>query len=80
MSITLHLGDCLEVMKLLPDKSVDCFICDLPYGCLTNQGKPKISEEKKKQYGKGRIQSEPGGCAWDVKLNLELFWEQIRRL
>lgn len=25
-------GDCLEEMKNLPDKSVDLFICDLPYG------------------------------------------------
>jgi site-specific DNA-methyltransferase (adenine-specific) len=25
-------GDCLEEMKALPDKSVDLFICDLPYG------------------------------------------------
>ena len=25
-------GDCLEVMKTLPDKSVDLFLCDLPYG------------------------------------------------
>ena len=25
-------GDCLEEMKKLPDKSVDLFICDLPYG------------------------------------------------
>jgi len=25
-------GDCLEYMKKLPDKSVDLFICDLPYG------------------------------------------------
>ena len=24
-------GDCLELMKKLPDKSVDLFICDLPY-------------------------------------------------
>lgn len=30
--IDLHLGDCLEVMKQLPDKSVDAIICDLPYG------------------------------------------------
>lgn len=27
----LH-GDCLEVMKSIPDKSVDAIICDLPYG------------------------------------------------
>lgn len=25
-------GDCLELMKTIPDKSVDLFICDLPYG------------------------------------------------
>lgn len=25
-------GDCLEVMKFIPDKSIDCVICDLPYG------------------------------------------------
>jgi site-specific DNA-methyltransferase (adenine-specific) len=25
-------GDCLEVMKELPEKSVDMILCDLPYG------------------------------------------------
>lgn len=32
----IHLGDCLELMKNIEDKSVDCIICDLPYnitGC-----------------------------------------------
>jgi len=28
----LYHGDCMEIMKTLPDKSVDLFICDLPYG------------------------------------------------
>jgi DNA modification methylase len=28
----LRNGDCLALMKTLPDKSVDIFICDLPYG------------------------------------------------
>lgn len=28
----LFLGDCLEVMKKIPDKSVDMILCDLPYG------------------------------------------------
>lgn len=28
----LHLGDCLEVMKTIPDGSVDMVLCDLPYG------------------------------------------------
>jgi site-specific DNA-methyltransferase (adenine-specific) len=30
--IDLRLGDCLEVMCSIPDKSVDAIICDLPYG------------------------------------------------
>lgn len=25
-------GDCLEVMKKIPDKSIDCVIADIPYG------------------------------------------------
>ena len=28
----IYNGDCLEVMKKLPDKSVDLILCDLPYG------------------------------------------------
>ena len=30
--IDLRKGDCLEVMKLIPDKSIDAIIADLPYG------------------------------------------------
>lgn len=32
MMIQLHNGDCLEVMKTIPDGSVDMILCDLPYG------------------------------------------------
>jgi DNA modification methylase len=30
--IKLYNGDCLELMKDIPDKSVDMILCDLPYG------------------------------------------------
>ena len=30
----IYLGDCLELMKEIPDKSIDCIICDLPYEVL----------------------------------------------
>jgi site-specific DNA-methyltransferase (adenine-specific) len=56
--LTLHNGDCLEVMKSIADKSIDLIICDLPYGCL----------------------SAGGECKWDVKIDLEKFWEQIKRI
>lgn len=29
---SVHLGDCLELMKDIPDKSIDMILCDLPYG------------------------------------------------
>ena len=30
--IELFQGDCLEIMKNIPDKSIDMILCDLPYG------------------------------------------------
>ena len=30
-------GDCLEVMKDIPDKSIDMILCDLPYGTTRNK-------------------------------------------
>lgn len=30
-------GDCLEVMKDIPDNSIDMILCDLPYGTTQNQ-------------------------------------------
>lgn len=35
----IYLGDCLELMPQIPDKSIDAVICDLPYGVL-NKGNP----------------------------------------
>ena len=34
----LYQGDCLELMKNIKDKSIDCIICDLPYG-VTSKNK-----------------------------------------
>ena len=34
---TIHQGDCLELMKEIPDKSVDMILCDLPYGTTRNK-------------------------------------------
>ena len=40
--IQLHLGDCLEVMKGIPDKSIDMILCDLPYGTTQNKKDKRI--------------------------------------
>jgi len=74
MELTLHNGDCLEIMKSIPDKSVDLIICDLPYGCL-HGGVPKEGSYRNKQG-----QAREGGCAWDIKIDLDAFWKQVRRI
>ena len=33
----IYLGDCLELMREIPDNSIDCIICDLPYGETDNK-------------------------------------------
>ena len=35
--IDLRLGDCLELMRDIPDGSVDLVLCDLPYGTTRNK-------------------------------------------
>lgn len=50
--ILLH-GDCLQLMKDIPDGSVDMILCDLPYGCTSFEwdtvidGKKLFSEYKR---------------------------------
>ena len=69
--ITCLNGDCLELMKNLPDKSIDLFVCDLPYGCLFSGGG---------DIGNKLPRNQLGGCAWDIKIDLEKFWIEIKRL
>lgn len=33
----IYCGDCLDIMQSIPDKSIDCVICDLPYGQTSNK-------------------------------------------
>lgn len=37
MTVELHLVDCLDFMRTMPDKSVDAVITDPPYGITRNQ-------------------------------------------
>lgn len=76
-------------MKTLPDKSIDLFLCDLPYGCLTGgAGKEKAKRRKLVRYVDGNptdlsanyVGGVIAGCPWDVKIDLTQFWEQVNRL
>jgi DNA modification methylase len=73
-------GDCLNQMKTLTDKSIDCFVCDLPYGCLSSPaGVNRMKANGEIRTNKAGVISGMG-CSWDVKIDLVEFWKQVKRL
>lgn len=51
MDINIKQGDCLELMKEIPDKSIDMILCDLPYGTTHNKWDTALPFDKLwKQY------------------------------
>jgi len=80
VELTLYHGDCLQIMKELPAQSVDLIICDLPYGCLSTgfRGKEPISRFINGEQQSSKITTQ--GCQWDVKINLEEFWKEVKRI
>ena len=72
---TLLKGDCLQHMKSIADKSVDLIIADLPFGCLVGGGGQEKATRKEK-----KTTDVIAGCAWDVKIDLDAFWSEIKRI
>ena len=48
--IDLRQGDCLELLKDIPDGSVDMVLCDLPYGTTAYKWDTCIPFEPHPQY------------------------------
>lgn len=49
--IKLFKGDCIEIMKTIPDKNIDLILCDLPYGTTASQWDKMLSlQDLWKQY------------------------------
>jgi site-specific DNA-methyltransferase (adenine-specific) len=74
-------------MKAIPDKSIGLIICDLPFGCLTGGGgKEKAKRNERFRFIDGVntntiISSDIiGGCAWDIPIDLEVFWKEVKRI
>ena len=59
--------DCLEGMKMIPDGSVDCIICDLPYG--TMKGATIEGWQKKGDM-----------CEWDERIPTCLLFKEYERV
>ena len=65
MNINLMKGDCLEMMKSIPDRSIDLICCDLPYGTTDTHGVKK---------SKNRF------LEWDNIIPLDLLWIEYKRI
>jgi len=64
----LH-GNCLEIMKSIPDGSIDAIITDPPYGTVKNIGdSDSISHGMK------------GKTGWDDALDINLIFEECNRI
>ena len=67
--VELHLGDCLEIMRSMPDKSVDAVITDPPYG--TNDGAGKVIR-------RGNTDTDFSVLDWDKDLPTDYIKELSR--
>lgn len=71
-NIKLMQGDCLELMKEIPDDSVDLILCDPPYGNVKNGLGSGIGTAAKKGYAK---------TEWDTPLlPTDIFESAVRIL
>lgn len=68
MDMKLYNGDCLEVMKNMPDKSVDCIITDPPYE-LSNHGYGKTELSNRKIVKDKHIDFISNGFDYDTVFN-----------
>ena len=65
----MHLGDCLEVMKSIPDSSVDLVLCDPPYGTIKGIGDNAYINHGMK-----------GKASWDFAIEPTLIFEECNRI
>lgn len=62
-------GDCLELMKDIPDGNIDLVLTDPPYGTVKSLGKGKIAQENGyRDYG------------WDETIDTEKMFQEISRI
>jgi site-specific DNA-methyltransferase (adenine-specific) len=67
-------------MKDISANSIDLIICDLPYGCLTTGNNTRKRFIDGKDTGTTITHETIGGCAWDIPIDLEAFWKEVKRI
>ena len=71
--VTLHLGDCLEFMRGLPDGAFDCVITDPPYGIGEDGG-----DKKRRRHYKPLVIHEKK--EWDKQRPQKIYFDEIIRV
>jgi site-specific DNA-methyltransferase (adenine-specific) len=74
--VVLHLGDCLEYMRSMPDGSVDAVITDIPYGDINHID--RLHERAK--YANGPIRNLHKGLADDITFSLDELLPEFDRI
>ncbi len=69
----LYQGDCLELMKQIPDGSVNMVLCDLPYG-ITNSEWDKPIPLEPLWGGIGESASQTPQSSYSPKCRLRWIW------
>jgi site-specific DNA-methyltransferase (adenine-specific) len=55
-------------MKEIPSGTIDLILCDLPFGCLHGGNYKGFSELRL------------SACDWDIKIDLDAFWKEVKRI
>jgi len=87
MQYQLKLGDCLDVLRTLPDNSVDAIVTDPPYGLTAGKkgGTGTASVNLENPYGRSRIGTGNGaggfmGMKWDSDVPPVEVWSECLRV
>ena len=67
--INLLHGDCLEIMKKIPNGSVDLILTDPPCGTVLNIGNSESINHGMKNK-----------TSWDDTLDFDFMWNEINRI
>tara|TARA_R110002012_G_scaffold254750_1_gene433846 strand:+ start:307 stop:1080 length:774 start_codon:yes stop_codon:yes gene_type:complete len=88
--MNLQNGNCLDLMKDLPDKSIDLFICDLPYGETNCKWDSKIDMDEFWSEFKRLRKSKRTACihfcstkfgytlikSWEKGFKMDMVWKK----
>ena len=74
----VHLIDCMEYMRQIPDKFFGLCLCDPPYGIGAD--KNQITKAKKRQGNSKAAWKDYGNAIWDTNAPTQEFFDEVIRV